>query len=182
MPNRTVSKWFMVGATIGLVVGGLVVLLGYMVVIDQYDTKVLATPPWIEPQLCHVALIHKGDPGQECSIEGPDVVDESQSSGLNKDAIYTGSLTLAGVALFGGIFLVTPVITRSDSRSRRIAAVMVVMGPFALAGTHIWFATSMCCNDPDTWLQVVGVLTALFASLGVFGYVWLIIPHHLKTD
>ena len=31
--------------------GGAVVLFVHMMIIEQYDTVVLATPPWVEPQV-----------------------------------------------------------------------------------------------------------------------------------
>ena len=98
-------------------------------------------------------MIHEGDPGQECLPEGPGVADESPPDRLTRDAAYVGSLALAGVALFGYVLSI-PIIKKSDPLSHRSAAAMAATGPFALAGTHIWFAMSMCCTDPGPHVAV----------------------------
>lgn len=171
MVERIIVKSFMAGAIFGLAIGGVVVMGGYMTVIDQYETTVLATPPWVEPQVCHIALIRAGDSGNECTPEGPVTVEvESPPDRLSKDAVYQGSMAVAGVAVFGstGVLIIRH-ITKSAPLSFKLGNVMAGVGPYAFAAVHLTFAISVCCFDPMQHLPTVGILSALFAGVSLLG-------------
>ena len=168
MANRKPLSRFWIGACVGVAIGGVVVMFGDAMMGEQYDTVVLATPPWDEPQVCYIAMIPKGVAGSECVEEGPpDSSDESVSDVLTRDAIYTGSMTLAGVTVFGSSALLM------SSRREKISkwdVLLVAVGTFLLAATHILFAISMCCFTPNDLIQLIGVASAIFAGMAVVGY------------
>ena len=107
----------------------------------------------------------------------PDVSVEVSNStdNLSRDAAYTGSLTLAGLAVFGSALMSrVGSVTKHDTRDRRFGATMSTMAPLALAGTHMMFAALMCCNDPSPLLVGLAAITVLFLALSVLGYVFII--------
>lgn len=173
MADKVIVKSFMVGAVFGLAIGGVTVMGGYMTVIDQYETTVLATPPWVEPQVCHIALIRAGDSGAECTPEGPAPVKvESPPDRLSKDAVYQGSIAVAGVAVFGSTaVLVVRHISNSAPLSFKLGNMLAIVCPFAFAAVHLIFAVSVCCFDPMQHLPTVGILSAVFSGLTLVGAV-----------
>lgn len=152
------------------------VLFGYLEVFNQYDTVVLATPPWDESLLCHVALIHKGDSGQECSIEGPAnpvneiLPDVVSSDRLTRNEVYATSMTVAAIAAFGSTVLAAVHnLSKSDQRMYKIEVSMIVMGPFLFAVMHVYFATSASITNHLATLPLVGFLSLLFLTMTAFG-------------
>lgn len=92
---------------------------------------------------------------------------------LDRESAYVGSLTLAGVALFGSAYTSRlGILRRTSPPVRRTGAAMITMGAFALAGTHLILATLMCCNDPGPLLPWFAIPTivcmGVFALGGIF--------------
>lgn len=94
---------------------------------------------------------------------------------LSRGDAYTGSLTVAGLAVFGSTVLaVVRRISKSDPLQLRLATTMTIMGPFAFAGTHIYFAGLMCCVEPTVYLPHISVYSGTFLAMTVLGVVWLL--------
>lgn len=141
MADSAFKRGLVVGLFIGLAAGGLPALYWYAALNVPYDARTLATPPWVEPQVCYVAKIYKGDPGQECKEEGPTDVDAGRPFDVSRNTIYQGSLTFAGLALFGSVFLhrVVPA-QKSDKLYLKVCTFVVFEGTLGLALLHILFA------------------------------------------
>lgn len=165
------------GSLIGLVLGGLVVIAGFLDVFRQYDTVVLATPPWDESQLCHVALIHKNVPGQECTIEGPtnvigELLQERMPGDVTRDTMYTTSMMAATIAVFGStVIVVVSHVSKSAPLKYKLDASMVVLGPFVFALLHVWYATSPSIVDHLDMLPFIGAFSMLFLGITMWGVI-----------
>lgn len=97
------------------------------------------------------------------------------TDGLSRDAAYTGSMTLAGLAMFGSVMGARiGNITTSTTFARRIATAMVVLGPLCLACLHMFFAYMMCCNEPKLLLDVIVYWSIIFVFISAYGFVHLI--------
>lgn len=167
MADSAFKHGLVVGLLVGLV-ASVPALSWYVSSNVPYDTRVLATPPWVEPQVCHVAKIYKGDPGQECKEEGPTDVDTGRPFDVSRDTIYQGSLTFAGLALFGSVFLhrVVPA-QKSDKLYLKVCTFLVFEGTLGLALLHILFAG--IGERFFTLEQVMGASAVLIAAILV-GY------------
>ena len=94
---------------------------------------------------------------------------------LSRDAAYTGSLTLAGLAIFGSA-LVSRIgsNTKDSSLDRRTGIMLATLAPFALAAMHLLFAAYMCCNDPGPFVMRLAVFSCALMAMSLAGYVMLL--------
>ncbi len=166
MADSTFKRGLVVGLFVGLAAGGVPTMFWYVSLDAPYDTRVLATPPWVEPQVCYVGKIYKGDLGHECREEGPTDVDNDRLFDVSHDTIYQGSLTFAGLVLFGSVFLhrVVPA-QKSDKRYLKACTFVVFEGTLGLALLHILFAG--IGERFFTLEHVMGVSAVLMAAIFV---------------
>ena len=71
------------------------------------------------------------------------LIEESDLSGemVSSDVVYTGSLTFAGLVLFGSIMLTRiHTVTIQDPLGRYIGAIMIILGAYLLSLSHMVFA------------------------------------------
>ena len=98
-----------------------------------------------------------------------DVINAMQVEPLRRDAVYVGSATLAGLAIFGSLIGIrTSDAIKSKIRRLRRGALMLIIGPYALALTHVIF---MFIPNPEQWIWPVAIATMLFIFVTVAGYV-----------
>lgn len=107
-------------------------------------------------------------------LEPDSLLANDDTDTLARDAIYVGSMTFAGLVLFGSTLLTRIYgVTRSDTRIRRLAFIVVVVGLLSLAFVHIWFATTCCVGDYAHTLVQVGYLSIILSVVVIGGYVLL---------
>lgn len=110
---------------------------------------------------------------------------------LSRDAAYTGSLTLAGLAIFGsalasrigsstkpdllnrGALPAVEPSTGQDSLDRRTGILLATLAPFVLAVIHLLFAAYMCCNDPGPLVMWLALFSGALMAMSLAGYVML---------
>ena len=98
-----------------------------------------------------IALDERATPSTESNVE---------TEMLDRNAIYQGSATLAGLAIFGSLFS-----TRikwkfaSKSRPKKLGIIMFVTCPYVLALFHIWFMFASNQNE--------GVIFMLLMSMAM---------------
>lgn len=94
---------------------------------------------------------------------------------LSRDAAYQGSLTLAGMAIFGSA-LASRIksSTERDPSDRHLGIILATLAPLALAGMHLMFAGYLCCNDPAPLLRHLAMLSGGLVAMSVAGYVALV--------
>ena len=110
-----------------------------------------------------------GSPLFTITVEAPDTYSEN---GLSRDAAYQASVAAAAVAVFGyAAVTVIRRISKSDPLSVKRDNIMVLVGPFAFAGTHIYFAAWMCCVDPAPYLPALAVASVVFLAMPVIGLI-----------
>lgn len=98
-----------------------------------------------------------------------DVIEAIHVEPLSQDAVYMGSATLAGLAIFGSLIGIrTSDAIKSKIRRLRRGSYMLIIGPYALALTHIIF---MFVPNPAQLLWPVGIASMLFIFVTVAGYV-----------
>lgn len=136
------SGWFVLGIVLGMLLCVMLVVQfgpSMSMELERYVMRTLASPPWVEPQVCYLAKIHEGNPGQECTPEGPTT--EASWLAVSRDTIFHASLMFAGLVLFGSVFLrkVVPA-ERTDRWYRKAAAICLFEGTFILAALHVFFA------------------------------------------
>lgn len=89
-------------------------------------------------------------------------VTEMPADRLTKDAVFMGTMTFAGLALFSSSLLTRVYgITKSSPREHRIAAFLILLGSFVLVTLQLSLAARMCCEDPKS--IVWGFVAASFA-------------------
>ena len=105
--------------------------------------------------------------GEQTVFTGCVLLDQPKP--LSRDAIYQGSATLAGLAIFGSLIGIRmgDALKKSSKFHRKIGAYMLVLGPYVLALTHIGF---MWYPNP-THLSIVMPLSIMMIMVTVGGYV-----------
>ena len=133
-----------------------------------------ALVPWGEavslPPVIHVEVQH---------VPPEDTESEDE---LSRDAAYIGSMTFAGLGLFGSSLLARIFgINKSAPRPRRIAVFMVTTGSFGMVAIHLGLAARICCFDswPPLWFFLV--LSFALALVACVGYVYLAQTHFSNT-
>ncbi len=104
--------------------------------------------------------------GEQAVFTGCVLLDQPKP--LSRDAIYQGSATLAGLAVFGSSILIhTGDALKSPIRHRRGGAIMLVLGPYVLALMHIGFM-----GYPNLIpLSIITLLSMLLIIITIAGYV-----------
>lgn len=171
--NRTMSGWFALGVVVGMMLC-VVLVVEFVpsitesvanVEVVRYETRVLATPPWVEPQVCHLAKIHEGNPGQECTPEGPTT--DASWLDVSRDTIFQGSLMFAGLVLFGSVFLKKAVpAKRKDVWYRKFATFGLFEGTLLLAALHVFFSGTgeLILSVSDMMWITVALMGVIYAS------------------
>ena len=107
-------------------------------------------------------------------------VTEMPADRLTRDAVYMGSMTFAGLALFSSTMLGR--IRRLDSTGRRVAAFLVLVGSFGLVAVHLGTASRMCCIDPEPFIWDVAVLSFVLALIAATSYLVLAMSDPSNTQ
>jgi hypothetical protein len=98
-----------------------------------------------------------------------DVIEAMQVGPLSRDAVYVGSATLAGLAIFGSLIGIrTSDVIKSKIQRLRRGSLMLIIGPYTLALTHVIF---MFTYNPEQWLWLVAIVSMLSIAATVTGYV-----------
>lgn len=118
---------------------------------------------------------------------------------LSRDAAYTGSLTLAGLAIFGSALTsrigsstkadspnrstqpadgtgqpAAKPDTGVDSLDRHTGIMLATFAPLTLAGMHLLFAAHLCCNEPGPLVGRLAIFSTFLLAMSVAGYVMLL--------
>ena len=100
---------------------------------------------------------------------------DADSCTLSRDAVYQGSATLAGLAIFGSLFSTRILKNGFESKKRgmQLGSLLFVSCPYTLAIFHIYF---MFLYDPNALVGIViMVIVSFFMIVGtVTGYYFLI--------
>ena len=94
---------------------------------------------------------------------------------LDRGSIYAGSMSVAGLAIFGSATLgIIRQVTKTSPNTLRVDAAMFVVGAFAFAGTHVYFASAMCCVNPADYLPHVGIFSVTLLGISGYGFIGLL--------
>ena len=112
-------------------------------------------------------------------IEGVmEVMEVMEGKPLSRDAVYVGSATLAGLAIFGSLIGIRiSDVLRLGTRAAWGGAVMMIVGPYALAGTHIVF---MFTFRPTEDLLLIALISLVAVFITVAGYILMESNRHTR--
>ena len=98
-----------------------------------------------------------------------DVIEAMQVEPLSRDAVYVGSATLVGLAIFGSLIGIrTRDVIKSKIWYLQIGVPMLIIGPYALAITHAVFIFEPN-PEQSLWFVVPVSISSIFVT--VTGYV-----------
>lgn len=146
MQCKTQVKVLIVVAT---VLASLVLILGLVIVSGIVD-----------------ASKHNADSGQDAV---------GWTNGLSRDAAYTSSATLAGLAIFGSVLGVR-LSTKTEAGSKRNAGVVTMLGgvisTVTLHGNFLYYA---CCQDfHEVWFRLMVIVTVIAMLAIALGFTLII--------
>ena len=95
--------------------------------------------------------------------------DTAPSGELHRDAVYMGSMTFAGLALFGSIMLLRAFdINKYDSLKQKGGAMAVVVGTLVMVVLHVTFAFGYFEFPPSiVALFTVGLVVVIVVGAGL---------------
>ena len=97
------------------------------------------------------------------------------TNGLSRDAAYTSSATLAGLAIFGSVLGVR-LSTKTEAGSKRNAGVVTMLGGvIATVSIHGKFMHYACCQDfHEVWFGLMVIVTVIAMLAIVIGFTLII--------
>ena len=108
----------------------------------------------------------------EVNAQSFDVVDDDA---LSRDAAYTGSATIVGLAIFGSLMSIRlRKISSAEPKAKalqRLGVKLIILGCVVLVSIHMLFMGFMCCEDPGNWTMLVAVATILSLVTILIGFV-----------
>lgn len=111
------------------------------------------------------------DGDSESDAEGTGIpvrITEMPSDKLSRDAVYVGSLTFAGLALFGSTLLAKATLSSTKTQKQKWGVALLYIASFTLIAVHIAFPFMY---GTDGWGFEIITLVTLFCAGGVWvGY------------
>lgn len=118
--------------------------------------------------VCIAAVWDEGRPAMlTINIEFPGVSGMESEDKLDRDAAYVGSMTFAGLALFGSTILLRALgVTKHDSWMQKLGALLVIGGTWALIIIHVNFAFGLEVLLPSVMIWITICLAGMIVIGG----------------